>query len=465
MKNITNSDSVATIEKVKKHNKSGKNPSGFNIKSTLKSADIPQTEDDDETGIPASVLPNKLADMASAMVDCYHVPYSLPAGALLATVSAAIGRGLKIESGPSRKASANLFVLASAGSGVGKSTTIKDALAPLRRIQADMRAGILEPQFKMPKDHQPTLTVDDVTGAALPIVMNTNGQKIFAVSPEAGDHLKEASRSGSKLKCVLLNGYSNESIEVHRVTRTAVSMDNPSITVLWMCQPHRLDEFLAQPHLLESGLLARFLVMHTGGSMPPLTGYELEIPREVRAAYDSLVESLFMEYFQQDERSLTVRSPKEVQELMRNFHNEVEARANSDREHITACICRWPEQAWRLALVLHAATHGANAHKNELALSTAQHAIRLAKWFGNQQLRILNANSLPRQKQRMNKLLRNLQNSPDGQMSFRDLRNSHGFSSEEIDELIETFPGRFKVDVIQNPNGGPKSPWLCLTDA
>jgi Mrp family chromosome partitioning ATPase len=421
-----------------------------------------QTESPAEADFPVGVLPEKLAHMVTAMSACYQVPPSLPAGALLATVAASIGRGLKVESGPDRTTNPNLFVLASAGSGVGKSTTINDAVAPIRRMQAALRSSELMPQFEVPEECEPTLTVDDITGAALPAVMAANGQKIFAVSAEAGDHLKDTSMRGSKLKSVLLKGFSNEPIEVHRISRTHVSMDRPSIAVLWMCQPHRLDEFLAQPHLLESGLLARFLVMHSGGSMPSLTGKEPKVPQMVKAAYEGVVEELFMQYFQNDVRSQKVRSPEKAQALMREFHNHVEARANTDRQDITACICRWPEQAWRLALVLHAATYGKDSHKHPLAVATAANAIKLTRWFGDQQIKILNATGSQRQTQRMRKLLRNLQNSLDGELTFRDLRNSHGFSSEEVEELVAAFPDRFRIEVVQNPNGGPKSHLLCL---
>lgn len=429
-------------------------------------AEKSKTRDGDGAEFPVHVLPKTLKEMATAIADCRQVPVALAAGALLTTVAASIGRGLKLESGPSRWVYPNLFLLASAGSGVGKSTVLNDAVAPIRRLQKDLRGGEIEPQFEVPEKHVPTLTVDDVTGAALPEVMSANGQKVFAVSAEAGDHLKEASKRGSRLKSVLLKGYSNEPIEVHRVSRTDVSMTNPSLCVLWMCQPHRLDDFLAQPHLLESGLLARFLAMHTGGSMTPLSGKEPKIPPEVRRNYEQLVESLFMDYLQHDEKPINVRRSKGVPQVMRDFHNQVVARANGDCDDATVCICicRWPEQAWRLALVLHAAVHGALAHKRELAVSTARNAVRLARWFGAQQLQILNATTLQGKKQRMHKLLRNLQDSPDGQVGFRDLKNSHGFGAEEIEELVEAFPGRFRVEVIQNPNGGPKSRLLCLGD-
>ncbi len=77
---------------------------------------------------------------------------------------------------------------------------------------------------------------------------------------------------------------------------------------------------------------------------------------------------------------------------------------------------------------------------------------------GDQQLKILNATTLQRQKHRMDKLLHNLQNPADGQPTCRDLKNSHGFSGEEVDELMLAFPGHVSIEVIQNPKGGPKSP-------
>lgn len=428
-----------------------------------------ETGDADGVEFPLDDLPKNLADMAMAIAATLQVPQALPAVALLATVAASIGRGLTVESGPGRVTNANLYLLASAGTGVGKTSTINVAVAPFRRLQDRLRAGEIEPQFPMPEKCIPTLTVDDVTGAALPMVMADNGQKVFAVNAEAGDQLEQTSRKGGSLKSILLKGYSNEPIEIHRASRKDVSMNKPSITVLWMCQPHRLVEFLAQSHLLESGLLARFLVMHTDGSMLPLTGKEPKIPQVIRRSYELLVEDLFMAYFQNDAHPLKVRSPKAVEDVIRDFHNQVQAQvskaqASNDRQDVTACICRWSEQAWRLALVLHAAAYGAEAHKHELDITTAHNAVRLARWFGDQQLRILSSKSLKRHAPRMQRLLRNLQDSPDGQMTFRDLANSHGFSVEEIEELARTFPDRFGVKVLQNPNGGPKSRWLCLAD-
>jgi hypothetical protein len=50
---------------------------------------------------------------------------------------------------------------------------------------------------------------------------------------------------------------------------------------------------------------------------------------------------------------------------------------------------RYGEQAWRLALVLHAAFHGAEAHNHPLDVETAGNAIAIVRWFVDSQLSVL----------------------------------------------------------------------------
>ena len=68
------------------------------------------------------------------------------------------------------------------------------------------------------------------------------------------------------------------------------------------------------------------------------------------------------------------------------YHNEIVDRRRGDLHDLTSYAARWAEQAWRLAVVLHAAVHGAQAHNHPLADETAANAIRLAQWFADQQL-------------------------------------------------------------------------------
>jgi hypothetical protein len=56
---------------------------------------------------------------------------------------------------------------------------------------------------------------------------------------------------------------------------------------------------------------------------------------------------------------------------------------------VGAFAARYAEQALRLAVVLHAALHGAEAGGQPLTLETAQNAVQLVEWFIAAQLDIL----------------------------------------------------------------------------
>jgi hypothetical protein len=50
---------------------------------------------------------------------------------------------------------------------------------------------------------------------------------------------------------------------------------------------------------------------------------------------------------------------------------------------------RWAEQAWRLVVVLHAATCGRDAHNEVVKVRTAEDAVSLMDFFSKQQLELL----------------------------------------------------------------------------
>ena len=60
-----------------------------------------------------------------------------------------------------------------------------------------------------------------------------------------------------------------------------------------------------------------------------------------------------------------------------------------DLADVGAFAARYAEQAWRVAVVLHAALLGSEAGSHSLTLETAQNAISLVEWFSAAQLDIL----------------------------------------------------------------------------
>jgi len=71
------------------------------------------------------------------------------------------------------------------------------------------------------------------------------------------------------------------------------------------------------------------------------------------------------------------------------YYNQIVDRRRGEFSDVSDFAARWAEQAWRLALVLHAGLHGAQAHGHQLTLETAVNAIDLIEWFVNQQLNLL----------------------------------------------------------------------------
>lgn len=445
---------------------------------------------------PTSNLPPVLRRVTEATAATLNVPEILPASAALAVISAAMGKGLEVESGPGRRLRGNLFLLVSAPSGAGKSSVLQEMIEPMRDIEEFLQvcdpgpvaddAGNGEevrfagaPPFLVARPdasqrraggsrhrHQRVprrLICENITGPALASLLVANGESTFNVSAEAGNLLDEAGRAASDLGLLLLKGYSGDPVVIDRLTRDSDHLESPCISVFWLCQPHRLDRFLSRERSLEDGLIARFLVAHSEARMTPL-GDELpgEIPVGVKDAYGAVVNDLFRTYHSIRNGTRTVRVSPGGFEVLKEYHNQCTAQWD-ELARLRPCVARWPEQARRLALVLHAAEHGGRSHQQPLSEATARAAVDLAEWFRGQQLAIIGRGATSRLEPRAERLLSLIAASPGAEVKVRDLKNSHGFTDEEIEEIVALHSDRLKLQNLQNPKGGRPSLVVVLT--
>jgi hypothetical protein len=86
---------------------------------------------------PLGCLPSSCKAMARAIYETVRVWAALPGCCILGIVSAAIGRGLQVKSGPNRLTRGNLYTLASADSGSGKSETFRHVAKPFLDFEAE----------------------------------------------------------------------------------------------------------------------------------------------------------------------------------------------------------------------------------------------------------------------------------------------------------------------------------------
>ena len=92
--------------------------------------------------MPLSLLPEPFKQMSEAISHSARVPQSLAGCCVLGVLSASIGSGLKVKSGADQFSFANLFIMASAASGSGKSQSFRLATGPF--FKAEKRSKVLK---------------------------------------------------------------------------------------------------------------------------------------------------------------------------------------------------------------------------------------------------------------------------------------------------------------------------------
>jgi hypothetical protein len=141
--------------------------------------------------------------------------------------------------------------------------------------------------------------------------------------------------------------------------------------------------------LAQSGFLPRFLTCHTQAAVKKIVEDESQaISDAVRARWAGLIADLLATYHAA-EKPYRVEPPPEAKRLLDDFFNAVVDRRTGELADVGQFASRYGEQAWRVALTLHAALYGRDAHNHPLDAETAQSAITVVQWFIDAQLGVL----------------------------------------------------------------------------
>ncbi|MBK1835675.1 DUF3987 domain-containing protein [Roseibacillus ishigakijimensis] len=435
--------------------------------------------------------------MAAEIGKTALVPESLAAINVLGFLSASIGAGLLVKSGSERTTSANLYLLGIAESGTGKGRAYAmagrafarmegeeirhwtDEVLPginrdLRFIEKDIKRqekalekdganreaiGRELHELEKRKDElerqrviEPGFSVADITKEKLAITLEGQpGQALASLSPESRgviDVLMGKYGKGQESdEDLYLSAYSRESVKVSRVNRPPVYLTTPTLAVLWLIQPDKAQRLTESEAMTESGLMPRFLFCDTKAQAMP----EPEEPHEPEArtlhAWEELTSDLLECYRANGEKPVTIDTEPEARRALVRFNNESSERTNKggDLADVGPFVRRWGENAWRLALVLHAAKYGREAGKKALETDTARRAVRIVGWFAEEQLAILAPERSNRDRKRLHRLLSVLDDHR-GKRTMRDLTKSNGFSREEVEKLARCYPERITIE-------------------
>jgi hypothetical protein len=408
--------------------------------------------------------------MARAICRTVRVLESLPGCCILGILSAAIGKGLQVGSGPNRVTRGNVYILATAESGSGKSEAFRHAAKPLFDFEAEqvttwkaevkpellaerkvveaeiakliksvgnvkgstereeIREELKEKQAALDiveaKLRTPVLSCEDVTGEKLAVLLAHNGEQIASLSADAVAIVNILLGRYNKLdrtdEGIYLKAFSGVPCKVDRQSRESILVESPCLAALWLTQPDKLESLLAERSLSDGGLIPRILACHTHCEAREIVKDTPEISVTVENTYAALIRSLIETYRLADE-PFTIEPTSEALEAMNAHHNDIVRRRRGDLRDVNIYAARWNEQAWRIAVVLHAAQHGPRAHEHKLAIGVANRAIELAEWFASQQLEILSASRDKVRREIRDGVLSILDEKPKG-ISARDVQ-------------------------------------------
>jgi hypothetical protein len=322
----------------------------------------------------------------------------------------------------------------------------------LARIQK--RLDEIEPLLGWP----PTYLVGNATSAALTEILKRNGHTIFSFSPEAGELVRIALGKFTKDRAadfdLYLSGYTVESARETRISRGDSGDLVPCISVLWFCQPFLLRELFTNEEALERGLTARvlpFIVEHD--NIPEDDGVVRFVAESVRRAWDSLVRQV-LEY---RESAQTIQCSLEAREVFRAFHNEAVRLRNGKYRAIEGELGRWRENAIRIAggqCVADALSKGEDDKALTLTGEQAERGVKIARWSHLHSLIMLNKGLAERQ-WRLVETLQDLVRRYGGTATLRDLRDRHGFASDEVKRLATEYPHALSIQIKKPATGRP----------
>jgi hypothetical protein len=434
---------------------------------------------------PLHCLPPICEAMAQSVCETVRVLESLSGCCVLGILSAAVGAGLQVRSGANRLTRGNLYLLSSAESGSGKSEAFRHLAKPLLEFEAErvtvwkaetkpglaaeykvLEAEIakltktagkangatereeIREQLKEklaardeiePRLRTPALSCEDVTGEKLAVLLAQNGEQIASLSPDAvaivNILLGRYNKRDRTDEGIYLKAFTGDRSKVDRQSRESVLIESPCLTALWLTQPDKLESLLAERSLSDGGLIPRILVCHTHCVAREIVADAPEIPTSVERNYADLIHGLVKTYRFADEPFTIEPTPNALQALNAH-HNAIVKRRRTDLRDVTIYAARWNEQAWRIAVVLHAAQHGAEAHGYKLELDTAKRAIKLADWFAAQQLEILSGSRDKARREIRNRVLALCDDRPAGIRASDVYRARIVRNADEAHELL-----------------------------
>jgi hypothetical protein len=435
---------------------------------------------------PIDALPPLVRELVQEVAKVTNTNPSMPAIVALGVGSAAVGKGLVAKTSPAHTTPANLCIVVSAPSGSGKSTVLELIKQPLNaferacneqieseegsllakedRLNSEIKrlkkliasgesdgeqmetelASLHDQKLQLAQARtRLTLTSKDASAIGLVERMSENNGAISSITDEGRPLISELLKPGSaktKIENIYLNGYSEVDLQVVRGHNRILDVQQPNLGILWMVQEDKYHELLDSEELDGSGFLPRLLVAEVDG-LPQTGGSQLtQSDLGTFPPWSGMISHLIVKYRMSKERKLVAVSPGAMRGIAEYRDSLAATNANVSGD-IAAHVARLVENGCRLAIVLHALTHGAEAHTVSLSENTMRNAFLILNWFTNHKLEALHSKRSDKRDDRKQAVLDFLEKNPGG-VTIRQMRRkrriSNGLAGERfVQSLVD----------------------------
>lgn len=423
------------------------------------------------------------------------VSRSLIGIACLGALSTACGAGLAVRTLRDWVSKPNLYIMPFGDSGAGKSLVERHSHRVLRDLDQGMSQGWKAKGPKLKVDEQiikdemrrirrsndatvlhqeeyqqllvlqerldeigiarcqePTIFVEDFTPEKLAVVLQSNDETMSVLSSDGRVVIDNMIRKPA----LYLKGWSGDSHKEGRISRSGAILNRPCLSMLVFAQPDKLEELMAKERSFEAGLIPRLLIARSEASQRRLSGVKVpQVHGDVKVAYDDLMASLAREYLLSRKAPRIIECELDALELWRAFHDLCVDFQNALSGDFRPLVRRWAEQSTRIAINLHAARHGVEAHNHRLDRSTMKCAIELTCWFCIQQMDVVSSRFAQREEDRVKRLVNLLKSKPGRRETMRALGKNHSFGEDELERMVRSNPSLLRIDIVQ-PGAGSK---------
>lgn len=443
-----------------------------------------------EIDFPIESLPDTLKNCVKDCCRVLGVDWDLPAMIGLSCVSAAIGKNLQLDTGD-RTTRGNLFCLASAPSGAGKSSCFRPFSKPLQDIEArnydehakklpkllarkeyveseckklKAKADKLEALAKLKAEllqlealcKPPQLIAEDITTQALSDLMADNNETLAMLSPDGSDVVSNLmgrwNSTNRTDEGLLLKAWTGDLCRVNRKSSRPVSLKEPCLTLLLCCTPDEVSNLFRSERFVSGGLMPRFLVCESASKPKRRNGQSVSLEPEIWEQWEMRIDEIYGDYYT-SEGVLTIEASKGAIEVFNNAHNDY-CKSFEDRPLGDSFEARRVEQAKRISVCLHAAQHGNQSHTIPLSDTTAKTAIELATYFGQTAARHQAMARLQKDQETIGRILEAASQYNNGsEIRLNDILQRNNIKKEVVRILAKRFPDRFEIENRKGRSG------------